>query len=96
MGVDVDGAPGVAGAEMGAPGRESSGDTADPDFWASSVSVMLVTKNAAASPAVARVNILAVPRPVMKPPDAEPPMPRAPPSERWSNTTPTKAAAIIR
>ena len=56
-----------------------------------------VVKKAAARPAVARVKRLAVPRPVRKPPPPPPPpMPSAPPSDFCNNTTPTRAAAIMR
>ena len=80
------GAASVAGAPpVGAP--PSKIERLGVPCWATSVNRMLVAKNAAASPAVVRVNRLAVPRPVRKPPPPPPPMPSAPPSERCSSTT---------
>ena len=54
----------------------------------------LVIMNAAARIAVARVNRLAVERPVMNPDMPPPPMPSAPPSLFCSKTTPTSEIAI--
>ncbi len=55
---------------------------------------MEVKKKAAARMAVARVSTLAVPRDDMKLPP--PPIPRPPPSDRWSSTTTMSASTIIR
>src|SRR5215471_7738950 len=57
-------------------------------------STRLVAKNSAARMAVVRVSTFAVPRLVRKPPPE--PMPRPPPSERCSSTTPIMADTMIR
>ena len=55
------------------------------------MSVIEVMKNATARIAVTRVRVLPTPRAEnSEPPPPPPPMPRAPPSERCSRTTPIK------
>ncbi|CAM4313815.1 hypothetical protein ROMU108268_21575 [Roseomonas mucosa] len=69
-----------------------------PPLWLAprliSASAMASTMKSVARTAVERVSRLAVPRPVMKAPIPwEEPMPRPPPSLRWSSTTPISARA---
>ena len=58
------------------------------------VSAMEVAKNAAARIAVARVSTFPCPR--LDRNAFDPPMPSAPPSERWSSTTAMSATITIR
>ena len=65
-------------------------------FEFTAVITMLVVKKTAARNIVVRTSALAAPRPEIRPPVPPPPMPKAPPSERWSITAITIARQAIR
>jgi hypothetical protein len=96
----LDGADGAEGAGGGAAGNVEAGDgpvsrmdrlvPIVPRFSRARLSDKAI--KAVARIAVARVNKLAVPRPLMNEPMPwEVPMPRPPPSLRWISTTPISA-----
>lgn len=94
----ADGAAGAAGnVDVGEPGTSSSDRLVPivPRFNNASDNDNAI--KAVARIAVARVNKLAVPRPVMNEPiPCDVPIPRPPPSLRWISTTPIRAKVTNR
>lgn len=91
----AEGSCGAKSTDAGNPGSEISRIDVLRPPPAIMARIMLVEKNATARSAVARVRIFPAARPDTKP-EPPPPIPRAPPSDRCSKMTPTRAKAINR